>query len=146
MIENPVPWPNGKRCAVAITFDMDSDSILHLTHPKKAQNYLTTLSWLKYDQVAIPRILKVFREYNLKQTFFVPAWVVERYPQTVELILNEGHEIAHHGYLHEHVNEFSVDEELYYLQKGIEVLTNFTGKKPSRSEEHTSELQSRGHI
>ena len=33
MIKNPVPWPNGARCAVAITFDIDTDSILHLEYP-----------------------------------------------------------------------------------------------------------------
>lgn len=131
MIENPVPWPDGKKCAVAITFDMDSDSIMHLGYPNNADNYITTLSWLKYDQIAIPRILKLFKEYNLKQTFFVPAWCVEKYPKTVELILKDGHEIAHHGYLHEHVNEYSYEDELYFFQKGAEILKNFTGKKPS---------------
>ena len=30
MINNPVPWPNRARCAVAFTFDMDADSNLHL--------------------------------------------------------------------------------------------------------------------
>ena len=30
MINNPVKWPNGARCAVAITFDIDTDSILNL--------------------------------------------------------------------------------------------------------------------
>ncbi len=34
MIDNPVPWPNGARCAAAFTFDMDADSILHLEHPQ----------------------------------------------------------------------------------------------------------------
>ena len=27
MIRNPIPWPNGARCACAITFDMDADSV-----------------------------------------------------------------------------------------------------------------------
>ena len=36
MISNPVPWPNGARVACAITFDIDTDSILHLEHREKA--------------------------------------------------------------------------------------------------------------
>ena len=24
MIKNPLPWPNGARCAVALTFDLDT--------------------------------------------------------------------------------------------------------------------------
>ena len=46
MIKNPVPWPNGARCAVAITFDIDTDSILHLAHPQRAENLVTSQSWL----------------------------------------------------------------------------------------------------
>ena len=34
MIQNPVPWPDGARCAAAITFDMDADSLVHVAHPK----------------------------------------------------------------------------------------------------------------
>lgn len=130
MITNPVPWPNGAKCAVAITFDMDTDSILHLAHPDSADTKISTASWLKYDEVAIPRILNLYKKYNLKQTFFVPAWCIERYPKTVELILKDGHELAHHGYLHEHPNELSAEEELYWLQRGIEVITNFSGQRP----------------
>src|SRR5262245_62468144 len=33
MIRRPVPWPNGAKVAVAITFDMDADSLVHLAHP-----------------------------------------------------------------------------------------------------------------
>jgi len=36
MVENPVPWPNGARCAVASTWNLDADSILHLAHPDVA--------------------------------------------------------------------------------------------------------------
>ena len=30
MISNPVPWPDGARCAVAFTLDMDAESLLYL--------------------------------------------------------------------------------------------------------------------
>ena len=33
MIANPIPWPNGAKCAVAITFDMDADSLIHVARP-----------------------------------------------------------------------------------------------------------------
>ena len=38
MIANPPPWPNGARCAVAVTFDMDADSLIHLDHPEDGFN------------------------------------------------------------------------------------------------------------
>ena len=93
MIQNPVPWPNGAKVAVAISLDMDADSLLHLEHPKDSRTRVSTLSMLRYGpQVAIPRILDTYRRFELKQTFFIPAWCIEQYPQTVDAIVKDGHE------------------------------------------------------
>ncbi len=130
MIKNPVPWPNGARCACAITFDIDTDSILHLEHGERAPTMLSAMSWLKYDEVAIPRILDLYRQYDIKQTFFYPAWCMERYPHLVEKILEGGHEIAAHGYLHENPNQLTAEVELYWFERQIEVIRSMTGQKP----------------
>ena len=130
MIRNPVPWPDGARCAAAITFDVDTDSILHLEHTDKAPELLSTMSWLKYDEVAIPRILEMYKRYNLKQTFFYPAWCIERYPHLVEMILKDGHEIAAHGYLHEDPNRQTLDKQQYWLERQVDVIEKATGQKP----------------
>ncbi|MFD1708271.1 polysaccharide deacetylase [Siminovitchia sediminis] len=132
MIKNPITWPNGKRCAVAITFDEDSDSLVHLDYPDNAGSLVSTTSWLRYGtEVGIPRILEMYRKYEIKQTFFIPAWVIERNPWTVEQILRDGHEIAHHGYMHEHPYKQTREDELYWLQRGAEVIKKFTGKHPT---------------
>ena len=130
MIKNPVPWPNDARCAVAITFDIDSDSILHLAHPDRAETMVSTLSWLKYDTVAVPRILDMYRDHGIKQTFFFPGWCMERYPHLVDMILKDGHEIAHHGYLHEHPNEQTREGEQYWTGRAIETIVRMTGQRP----------------
>jgi peptidoglycan-N-acetylglucosamine deacetylase len=106
MIANPVPWPNGARCAVAFTFDMDADSILHLAHHTSADTRLAAMSMLRYGpEIAVPRLVELYKRFGMHQTFFLPAWCMERYPAAVDVILQGGHEIAHHGYLHEHPNE-----------------------------------------
>ncbi|MFO0995728.1 MAG: polysaccharide deacetylase [Alphaproteobacteria bacterium] len=131
MISNPVPWPDGARCAVAFTFDMDADSILHLAHHSSAHTRVAALSMLRYGpDVAIPRLLELYRRFGMKQTFFLPAWCMERYPRAVETILKDGHEIAHHGYLHEHPNELPPEEERYWMNRSSEVIVKMTGQKP----------------
>jgi len=131
LIRNPIPWPDGHRCAVAITFDMDADSILHLAHHETANNKLMTMSMLRYDpDVAVPRLVDIYREFGIKQTFFLPAWCIERYPATAETILKGGHEIAHHGYLHEHPNELTPDDELYWFDRSIAAIVKATGQPP----------------
>ncbi len=130
LIANPITWPHGARCALAITFDIDTDSLIHITHREKAIDYLASISWLKYDEVAMPRILALYRRFGLKQTFFYPAWCMERYPQIVEMILKDGHEIAAHGYLHEAANAMPGEREAYWLDRQVEVISRMTGARP----------------
>jgi hypothetical protein len=81
-------------------------------------------------KVAVPRIVESYRQLGIRQTFFIPAWCIETYPEAVEAILQGGHEIAHHGFLHEHPRELSDDEEAHWLDRGIEVIVKATGKPP----------------
>ena len=83
MIQRPVPWPNGAKVAVAITLDMDADSLVHIDHPKDSITRLSTISTLKYGpEVGIPRILDTFKRFELTKSFFIPAWCIEQYPKT----------------------------------------------------------------
>ncbi len=131
MLKNPIPWPHGARCAVAFTFDMDAESLLHLYFPDTAPNRLAMSSMLRYDaEVAVPRLLEVFGRYGLRQTFFVPGWCIEAYPRAVEQILAEGHELGHHGYMHEKINQLPRDEEMACLRRGIEAIVKASGRRP----------------
>ena len=117
LIANPPPWPGGARCAVAMTFDLDADSILHLAHHENATNLVATMSMLQYGpRVAMPRILALFEEFKIKQTFFIPSWCIERYPEAAAAVLEAGHEIGHHGYLHHHPNELTPDQERFHAE------------------------------
>lgn len=131
MILNPPEWPGGARCAVAFTYDMDADSILHFDHHSSADTRVAAMSMLRYGpEVAVPRLLQMYQQFGMRQTFFIPAWCMERYPESVAAILKDGHEIGHHGYLHERPNELPPDEELYWLQRGTEVIVKMTGERP----------------
>ena len=78
-------------------------------------------------------LLNMLDEYGIKSTFFVPGWVAEKYTPMVEDILRRGHDIEHHGYLHEPPRTFkSEDEEEEALLKGIETLVRITGQPAAR--------------
>ncbi len=131
MILNAPPWPHGARCAVAFTFDMDADSILHLNHHQSADTRVAAMSALRYGpEVAVPRLVNLYREFEMRQTFFLPAWCMERYPRAVELILEGGHEVAHHHYLHENPNSLSADEERYWFERSRAIIEKMTGEPP----------------
>jgi len=131
MINNPIPWPGGAKVAVAITFDMDADSLIHIEKGPQATKYLSSISMLRYGpDVAIPRILEGYRRFGLKQSFFIPAWCIEQHPHAVEAIIKDGHEVGFHGYIHEAPNALPPDEERYWMQRSIEVIERFTGRRP----------------
>ncbi|HZP43217.1 MAG TPA: polysaccharide deacetylase [Candidatus Binatia bacterium] len=131
MIKNPVPWPNGARVAVSFTWDLDADSLLHIMHPTDSHRRVATMSLMKYGpEVGVPRIVEMAKRYGVKMTFFTPGWSVERYPKAIETLLAGGHELAHHGYLHENPNERPPEEELYWLQRTSEAIRKASGRKP----------------
>jgi peptidoglycan/xylan/chitin deacetylase (PgdA/CDA1 family) len=131
MLENPPPWPNGARAAIAITFDVDSDSVLHYTHPGDAHRRLNAQSWLRYDQVAVPRIVRMYQELGLRQTFFFPGWCLERYPHVAEAVVEGGQELAIHGYIHELAHEITAELEEQLLGRTIAAAEAITGARPA---------------
>jgi polysaccharide deacetylase family protein (PEP-CTERM system associated) len=51
------------------------------------------------------RILAMLDKRNIKATFFMLGWLAERYPQVVRSIVDNGHELASHGYQHIRVTD-----------------------------------------
>lgn len=124
-------WPEGKRCAVALTFDVDGETIPLVRDPQHGHERLTLISGAAYGPaVGVPRILDVLRSSGVRGTFFIPGFTADLHPAMVERILSEGHEIGHHGYLHERPDTLSDSEEEAVLIRGIDVLERLTGRKP----------------
>ncbi len=131
MIKKPIEWPKGARCACAISFDIDADSLIHISRPKDGHDRLYPITMGKYGPtIAIPRILETYRRFGLKQSFFVPGWVIEQYPDAMEAILKDGHEIGHHGYLHEDPTEHGPAEQREWFERAMESHSRVVGRPP----------------
>ena len=131
MMSSNIQWPNGAKCAAAITFDMDADSLIHISRPTDGHDRLYPISMGQYGpKVAIPRILETYKRLGLKQSFFIPGWCLEQYPDAVSAILEDGHEIGHHGYLHEDPTEHSAAEQRFWFEKAMQSHLSITGAKP----------------
>ncbi len=132
LIDNPPPWPNGARCAVCFAYDFDAESLLHLYYPTDdVRRRVALAQTLRYGAtVAIPRIAKIWNHFGIRQTVFTPGWCLEKYPEAVDLLVKGGHEIGHHGWLHERVNQFSREDEEKILVAGIRAIEKATGKPP----------------
>ncbi|WP_238244710.1 polysaccharide deacetylase family protein, partial [Methylobacterium iners] len=52
-------------------------------------------------EVGVPRLLRLFERFGLKQSFFIPGHSVESFPREMEAVVRHGHEVGLHGYSHE---------------------------------------------
>lgn len=55
-------------------------------------------------------ILGLLDEANARATFFTLGWIAERYPQVVRRIVDNGHELASHGYGHQRASDLTPEQ------------------------------------
>jgi polysaccharide deacetylase family protein (PEP-CTERM system associated) len=74
------------------------------------------------------RMMAILDEHRVRATFFVLGWVAEKCPQLVRAIASQGHEVASHGYGHEHVYSLHPDELRTDVSRSKKFLEDLTGK------------------
>ena len=77
------------------------------------------------SKTVTPLILDLLKKENIKATFFVLGYNVERNPEILKRVYAEGHYIANHGYSHKY-NEIynSVDTVIYEYNKTEQCIKN----------------------
>jgi peptidoglycan-N-acetylglucosamine deacetylase len=123
-------WPAGTRAAACFSFDLDAESPILFDHPE-ARDWLDVMTHQAYGpRTGAPRLLRILDRAGIRATFFVPGWVAERWPDVVRAIRDAGHEIGHHGYLHESSRGASRQVEEVRLVRGLEALETVAGVRP----------------
>ena len=123
-------WPEGKSCGVTIGWHVDGEAG-PIGWDRGAVEHVTAMSEAAYGiTTAMPRILALHRDLEIPATFFVPAHVAERHPAMIDAILAGGHEIAHHGYMHENLFGMAAEDQRAVFARATEVLERLTGRAP----------------
>lgn len=58
----------------------------------------------------VDAILGLLDEADAKATFFTLGWIAERYPKVVRRIVDNGHELASHGYGHQRASDLTPEQ------------------------------------
>lgn len=78
-----------------------------------------------------PAILEVLRDYGIKATFFVIGTQVEKHPELLEKIFEDGHAIGNHTYNHVYKDIYASDQTfLESIRKNEEIISNIIGECP----------------
>ena len=125
-----VSWPVGRSAAAAFTFDVDAESAALSASWDMAER-MSVMTHQAYGPLTgVRRILGILERHGVRSTFFVPGWTAERHPATVRDIVAAGHEIAHHGYLHESPLGCTAAEQADIIDRGIDALERIAGVRP----------------
>ena len=75
----------------------------------------------------VDRILSLLDRHDTRATFFTLGWIAERYPQLVRRIVDEGHELASHGYMHQRATELDETQFRADIRRSKGLLEDLTG-------------------
>jgi peptidoglycan/xylan/chitin deacetylase (PgdA/CDA1 family) len=131
MSSTAYPWPDGKRAALCVTFDMDAEAAVLAVDESFSQRP-SIMSHQQYGPVTgVPRLLDMLRDLEIRASFFIPGFSAERHPGTVAAVVEAGHEIGHHGYLHRPPGLIDAATERSELELGLAALERLAGVRPT---------------
>lgn len=81
-------------------------------------------------EVGMPRLLRLFERFGLKQSWFIPGHTIESFPEQTDRVAAAGHEIGLHGYSHENPLGPSHTQEEAIFDKCIGLIRKHWGRPP----------------
>jgi peptidoglycan/xylan/chitin deacetylase (PgdA/CDA1 family) len=122
-------WREGAAAVAVLSFDVDAEAPILAEGDHYAED-LSAMSHQAYGpRVGVPRILELLAAHEIKGTFFVPGATAERWPGTVENILDAGHEVALLGHTHRVLPGMTIEEQRRDLELGLAALARL-GTQP----------------
>ncbi len=140
-------WPGQARLAVQIVLNYEEGAEQCILHGDSASEmFLSEIvgaeafegvrhksmeSLYEYgSRVGVWRLLRTFRERGIPVTVFGVAMALQRNPEAVAAIVEDGHEIACHGYRWLNYQFVDEDTERKHMTRAVEVIQELTGEAP----------------
>lgn len=123
----PKAWKDGARCAVALSFDSDHETI-ELRFGGKSYG---KLSQGQYGaRQGMPRILALLERHGVPASVFMPAVSAMIHEQEAKAVVAAGHELAIHSWIHEFNSRLSEPVERDLALRAADVLERIGGVRP----------------
>lgn len=110
-----------------LTYDIEE--WFHILDNKSTQS---EKEWNNYESrihYNMDRILLQLEDNSAKATFFCVGWIAEKYPEVIEQILRNGHEIGSHTRLHQLVYTQTPEEFKEDVEHSIKTLQDISGER-----------------
>lgn len=97
----------------------------------------TQMSRGEFDATAVPRILRTYRAHGVRTTWFIPGHTALAYPDLARAVLADGHEIGHHGWVHENAGTLEGEAaQRLVFERGFDALDQVLGVRPTGFRSH----------
>ena len=139
-------WPGQARVAVQFVLNYEEggeNSVLHgdagseqflsemFNPPSYPARHISMEGIYDYGaRAGVWRILREFEKRGLPLTVFGVSMALERQPELVQALLQQGHEIACHGWRWINYQTVDEDTERAHMARGMAILTGLTGTRP----------------
>ncbi|MDB5410391.1 MAG: allantoinase [Rhodospirillales bacterium] len=155
-------WPGGARVALQFVINYEEggeNAILHgdaasetfLSEiigavPFVGQRHMSMESIYEYGtRAGFWRLLRLFEGRRIPVTFFAIAMALERNPEAARAMVEQGHEIAGHGWRWIDYRDIDEATERAHMARAIETIRTLTGQRPlgwytGRTSENTARL------
>ena len=124
----PASWPDGARVAVALSFDVDNDTITI----RRGNPSIGAMSQGEYGaRVGLRRVVDLMDRHAIPASFFIPAVSLILAPDMVDVIQASGrHEFGVHGWIHELNTALDAETERELVRRALGYLEQATGTRP----------------
>ena len=122
-------WPGDARMAFLVNFEYE---VLRTdrTRPDGSPD-IREMSSREYEaRNGLHRLLGVFDKFGLKSTAFVAGATADLFPDTVEELVERGHEVAAHGYSGEDIPPLGEQAEREHIARIVSAIENVTHERP----------------
>jgi peptidoglycan/xylan/chitin deacetylase (PgdA/CDA1 family) len=127
--EGKIFWPGDARVAVLLSFDFQGGEDVKPDKNGKMNHEEYTQA--EYGpRTGIYRILRMLAANEVRATFLTCGGIAERYPEAVAAIVEQGHEVAGHGYHHEVARDLGKEEERDVMKRTTEMILSRAKKRP----------------
>ena len=139
-------WPGNARIALQFVLNYEEgseNSVLHgdrasetflseiINAPAFEMRHMSMESLFEYgSRAGFWRVMREFKQRALPVTVFGVAMALERNPQAVAAMIEDGHEIAAHGWRWISYQEVDEATERAHMQRAVAAIERLTGARP----------------
>ena len=110
---------------VCLTFDFDVMS----GHIARGRTTPTPISRGEFGIVGADRILSLLKSQEISSTWFIPGFTIETYPEVCMQVVEDSHEIAHHGWTHVPPDSLDLEQEEAEMILANEAIETLCGRR-----------------